>query len=512
MGAEGAGVHDGGGLAALVVGGGEGFGGDDVADGVLGGPVGVGDPGEAGGDAIRGEAVGGGLEVPAGLSGFGSVEAGDFETEGALGEAGGEDVEGYMGGVLLVVAEGGDGVLGGGGAVGVGGGAEGGVADGGEVEAEEGCFGEAEVVQGGELHDEVVGVLAVDDGVASGGFALLKELGIEAVRDGGGLEREHGAEGEEAVTELVLGHGHDPVGGKDSVMAAIVCGLLLGVGEEGVAVEHEGPASIAAFAHEHGHRGGRRLDGGAGGGVLELRGDEGGGLGHGHGGWAFGLGFRLGGWGGGLCGHVHAGHGLAAGERRAEQGEGYRQEGGARHEDPRGRRWDMRNEGARVRLPDVRTSGKRSDAKDGMKWRRRACCSQDLRAGHEDDPLARRQYLGCRHRCSGLDNGGADGRLRMDGAADRGGFKARLSAARLAIGSRHGERGLLRGRGLNREGAGERGEDQGEQRHQRGTGSQLRVGVDIHIISINGSLGGCGHDGAVRSGRSVWNAAKCANS
>ena len=58
------------------------------------------------------------------------------------------------------------------------------------------CSDEAEVVEGGELHDEVVGVLAVDDGFAVGGLALLEELGVVAAGDGGGFEGEHGAEGE----------------------------------------------------------------------------------------------------------------------------------------------------------------------------------------------------------------------------------------------------------------------------------------------------------------------------
>ena len=70
-----------------------------------------------------------------------------------------------------------------------------------------------------------------------------------AAGDGGGFEREHGAEGELAVfsvrAELVGGHGHDPVGGEELVGAARAA--LLGVGEEGGAVEHEGPAAILAM-------------------------------------------------------------------------------------------------------------------------------------------------------------------------------------------------------------------------------------------------------------------------
>src|SRR5277367_5247824 len=134
--ADGAVVHDGGGLALLVFVWVEGFGAGDVGDGVLAGPVWGGREGDAGGVAVDGVTVGGGLEAPALLGGFGAVEAGLFEAEPAPGEAAGEDIEGDVSGVLLVVAEGGDGVFGGGLAVRVGGGADGRVADGCGVQAE----------------------------------------------------------------------------------------------------------------------------------------------------------------------------------------------------------------------------------------------------------------------------------------------------------------------------------------------------------------------------------------
>ena len=44
------------------------------------------------------------MEAPALLSGFGAVEAGLFEAEPAPGDAAGEDVEGDVGGVFLMVA------------------------------------------------------------------------------------------------------------------------------------------------------------------------------------------------------------------------------------------------------------------------------------------------------------------------------------------------------------------------------------------------------------------------
>ncbi len=89
-----------------------------------------------------------------------------------------------------------------------------------------------EVVKGGELHEEVVGVLAVGDGLTEGGLALLEEERVLLGGDGGGLEREHGAEGELAGAEAALGHGHEPVGGEELVAAAGAG--LLDVGEEGV--------------------------------------------------------------------------------------------------------------------------------------------------------------------------------------------------------------------------------------------------------------------------------------
>ena len=65
-------------------------------------------------------------------------------------------------------------------------------------------------------------------------------------------------------------------------------GVLLGVGDEGGAVEHEHPASVVA--HDHGDRCGCGFDAGAGGGVVELGLDEGGwGFHHVHASWSAGV-------------------------------------------------------------------------------------------------------------------------------------------------------------------------------------------------------------------------------
>jgi hypothetical protein len=123
-----------------------------------------------------------------------------------------------------------------------------------------------------------VRVLAVDDGFAECGFALLEELGILTAGDGGGFEREHGAEGELTVltvgAELMHGHGHDPVGGEKLVAATVALGLLLSIRDEGAPVEHKHPSAVVA--HEHGDRCGGWFDAGARGGVAELCFDEGG--------------------------------------------------------------------------------------------------------------------------------------------------------------------------------------------------------------------------------------------
>src|SRR6202035_4068004 len=111
---------------------------DDVGNGVLCGDVLCWSEGDAGGVAIDRVAVGRGLETPALFGRFGAVEAGFFEAEPAPGEAAGEDVEGDVRRVLLVMAEGGDGIFGGGESMRISGGTDGGVANGSGVKAEKG--------------------------------------------------------------------------------------------------------------------------------------------------------------------------------------------------------------------------------------------------------------------------------------------------------------------------------------------------------------------------------------
>lgn len=149
-------------------------------------------------------------------------------------------------------------------------GADGGIADGGEVDGEQRVAAEGEIVERGDFHKEVVGVLAVGDGAAIGGFSLLKEQRVLAAGDGCGLKREHGAEGELAWAPGALRHGHEPACGEELVFAARAA--LLRVSDEGVGVKHEHP--VAAHGHEHGSGRGGWLEAGAGGGVFLNGADE----------------------------------------------------------------------------------------------------------------------------------------------------------------------------------------------------------------------------------------------
>ena len=122
------------------------------------------------------------------LIGLAAVKAAGFETQPSAGEAGSENVGGNVRGIFLVMAESGDGVLQRGRAMWKGDGANGGIAHGRGIEAEQGVGTEGLIVEGGELHNKVVRVLAVGDGEAVSGFSLLEEQRVLAAGDGGGFE------------------------------------------------------------------------------------------------------------------------------------------------------------------------------------------------------------------------------------------------------------------------------------------------------------------------------------
>ena len=90
--------------------------------------------------------------------------------------------------------------------MGIGGRTQGGFAARAAVEVDRGTFAEHDLVEGGEFHEEIVRVLAVDDGDAVGGFAGGEEQRIALAGDGGGFGAQHGAEGERAGSGAVRRH------------------------------------------------------------------------------------------------------------------------------------------------------------------------------------------------------------------------------------------------------------------------------------------------------------------
>jgi hypothetical protein len=122
-----------------------------------------------------------------------------------------------------------------------------GIADRRRIKREQRVFAQAHVIQRGQFHEEVVGMLAIDDGTAESGLALLKQQRIEALGRRGRLQAEHCADRQLTGAYLSLRHGHEPVGGKEFVSAAR--SALLDTIQEDCAVEHEHP--VALRPHDH---------------------------------------------------------------------------------------------------------------------------------------------------------------------------------------------------------------------------------------------------------------------
>src|ERR1700722_18609405 len=81
---------------------------------------------------------------------------------------------------------------------------DGGIAYRRSVKAEQRVVRERQIVERGQLHKEIVRVLAVDDRIAVSRFSLLKQLRIIAAADRRRLKRKHCARGERAAAQLAL--------------------------------------------------------------------------------------------------------------------------------------------------------------------------------------------------------------------------------------------------------------------------------------------------------------------
>src|SRR6516165_10468203 len=87
---------------------------------------------------------------------------------------------------------------------------DGGITDGGRVKRQPSLLAEFPVVESGQFHQELVRVLAIDDWIAIGRLALLKEQRILPLSNGCGFEAEHSTQGEIPGTKPALRHGHEP--------------------------------------------------------------------------------------------------------------------------------------------------------------------------------------------------------------------------------------------------------------------------------------------------------------
>src|SRR5271155_2963680 len=125
-----------------------------------------------------------------------------------------------MGRILLMMSERAHGIFRSGRPVGIGRWAERGIAGRSDVEREESFIAPFQIIEKGELHYEIVGVLPIDNGEAVSGLALLKQQWVAAIGDGRRLEGQHSANRENARTPVVLRHAHEPVCGKKLVSAA----------------------------------------------------------------------------------------------------------------------------------------------------------------------------------------------------------------------------------------------------------------------------------------------------
>src|SRR5262249_4554597 len=102
------------------------------------------------------------------------------------------------------------------------------------------------------LHEEVVRMLTIHDGLAKRRLAGLEQLRVTAVGDRRRIKAQHAAKHETAFAELVFGHAHEPPRGKNLLRPVRAC--LLDRSEECHAVEHQVPGARVPAHHLHGCR------------------------------------------------------------------------------------------------------------------------------------------------------------------------------------------------------------------------------------------------------------------
>src|SRR5713226_1897232 len=82
------------------------------------------------------------------------------------------------------------------------------------IEVQHGFLAERTGIFQGYFHKEVVRMLAIGDRRSKSRLPGLEEFRVTPLRDRRGVEAEHGAKHEAALSSAMLGHAHKPVGGK----------------------------------------------------------------------------------------------------------------------------------------------------------------------------------------------------------------------------------------------------------------------------------------------------------
>jgi hypothetical protein len=113
------------------------------------------------------------------------------------------------------------------------------LADGRTRERERRAAPERHAPDGGGLHQEIVGMLAVDDGDVVERLAGLEDLTVPVAAGGQGLGAEHQVEGQRAAREGALRHAHPPVL-RHHLVAASRSALMID-GQKQHAVLHQMP-------------------------------------------------------------------------------------------------------------------------------------------------------------------------------------------------------------------------------------------------------------------------------
>src|ERR1700720_2198513 len=102
------------------------------------------------------------------------MEARGFQSDAAVSDANGDYIVGNVGGILKVMSERCDRIFRRGWPVRISKRPHGRVAHGRSVERQQSICAQFVVVERSQLHEEIVGMLTIHDGMSEGGFALLK--------------------------------------------------------------------------------------------------------------------------------------------------------------------------------------------------------------------------------------------------------------------------------------------------------------------------------------------------